>query len=92
MSKLFHIIKATKLADATSNAYKFRGFGRDEWLKCIIFLYSEGVDTDQIEYIVRSKHMRWSEDFQFGSSSDCFIDYWRRNTNGVRDISVKLHE
>ena len=87
MDNLFNILKATELADATSDAYKFDSFGRDEWLKCIVFLYSKGLDPSQVEYILRSKHMRWSEDFQFTSESDsdAFINYYHANFNHVQN-------
>lgn len=86
MGNLFEIIKAADVVNATKDAYKYESFGYDEWYKCAVFLFEEGLCPEQVEYILRSKHMRWSEDYAFPDESDseCFISYYHANINNVK--------
>lgn len=83
MNDSFDVIKASDLAIKTSNAYMHDLYGRENWIQCILFLLAEGLDEDQIESIVRSKHMRWSwQEIPFEIVKD-FKRYYAENRNNI---------
>jgi len=58
----FDAIKAFDLAIKTSDAYSYDRYGNDEWVKCIVFLMQEGYSEEEIDWVLRHKHMRWAGD------------------------------
>ncbi len=86
MNELFDIIKAGEIRGRTINAYMYKTYGQDEWVKCILFLYDKGFTANQIEEILRSKHMRWANDNEreWETASETFINYYSCNSNGIK--------
>ena len=85
-TELFEILKASDLAGRTTDAYMYDIYKRSEWTKCIVFLMDQGLDEDQIDWIVRSKHMRWADDVEDGETrSEAFENYYLTNQNRIID-------
>lgn len=51
-----------EVALLTSDAYSFNRYGIKKWMKAIEYLDSEGFSLSQIDYVLRSKLMRWAAD------------------------------
>ena len=50
------------IAERTSNAYSFPNYGMTAWRMCTRYLLARGLDSEQVEAFLRSKHMRWAAD------------------------------
>ena len=89
----FDAIKAFDIVDKTRTAYSFDRYGSEEWAKCVLFLHAQNYSLKAIEYILRSKHMRWASD-QFGATKSGFIMYYIGvgNNSGKRLINEMLRD
>ncbi len=70
---------ALEIVDRTTDAYAFgRYYSRREWQHIIQFLRgvgSEDYSDDEVEEILRSKHMRWAADHVEKSRSVTLADF-----------------
>ncbi len=70
---------AEEIVDRTSDAYSFgRYYSRREWKRIVQFLRgfsSEDYSDDEVEEILRSKHMRWAADHVEKSRSVTLADF-----------------
>jgi hypothetical protein len=57
--------KAKAMAEKTKDAYSFDRYGERCWLASVKFLLTHFA-ANQVEWILRSKHMRWAGDFSEG--------------------------
>lgn len=55
-------LSASYLAGATRDAYSHDRYGRVEWTECAQLLLDRGLDEEQAEAFLRSKHLRWAAD------------------------------
>ncbi len=87
----FDVIRATEMAARTSNAYKYDGYGQEQWILIILFMMSYKVDEAQIEWILRSKHMRWAGDVSSSGNEDleAFVDYWVEHHDTMLNDSTR---
>lgn len=87
MTDVFKVVKATGLAAKTTGAYMYSIYGHKDWVQCIVFMMDIGIHEDLIEWILRSKHMRWADgdSMEDGYGIDSFKEYWRANRNNVQD-------
>lgn len=60
---------AQEIAEASADAYKADCYGEAEWVNCARELLSRGLTDLEVEAFLRSKHMRWAEDF----SGECTV-------------------
>lgn len=74
--------RATKLAEATADAYMADSYGATDWRACSLELLSRGLTVEEAEAILRSKHMRWADD---GAVSD------RPSIEGFRHYLASPH-
>jgi len=56
------------IARRTEDAHSHDRYGPTSWRMCVRFLLIRGLDGDQAEAFLRSKHMRWAAD-EHGSAS-----------------------
>ena len=79
---------ANEIAERTSNAYSFDRYGEKEWRAIASFLLQKGIDEDMVEWVLRSKHMRWAADHMPEFDEDIgvlgFVNYYDRNANKLR--------
>jgi hypothetical protein len=54
---------AELIAEQTADAYSAGSYGEAEWTKCTQQLLDAGLGEREVEAFLRSKHMRWAEDF-----------------------------
>jgi hypothetical protein len=66
---------ATKIAEATQDAYSFEFYGADEWLLLVMKLLKTGFTAGQVEWILRSKYTRWARD-TYAQQSEGRADYF----------------
>ena len=84
--ELFDTIKASDIASRTEDSFKFGHYGRKRWIQCILFLFDQGCTASQIEWVLRSKHMRWSADQVSDVDEelvDGFKNYWHEYGNNI---------
>jgi len=88
-TELFNILKAIEITTRTTDAYMYETYRHGEWTKCIAFLLNQGLSVNQIDWIVRSKHMRWADDLEDGETrSEAFENYYLTNRNSIIDDVV----
>lgn len=78
--KFFNKLKGEWLiaAQNTTNAYMYEDYGEAEWQKIAQFLENEfELPRAGIEWMLRSKHMRWSSDARGIATCDEFKYYLR---------------
>ena len=54
--------RADLIAWRTGDAYSAPRYGMASWLACAKLLVRAGLDDDEVEWMLRSKHMRWAAD------------------------------
>lgn len=68
-------VRTKDLAIKTRDAFAFDRYGRDQWIAAVQVLVDAGYDDAEVEWILRSKHMRWAADagedfdYEFGVST-----------------------
>lgn len=75
---------AEAIAVSTANAYSFPNYGMTAWRACARYLLSRGLDREQVEAFLYSKHMRWAAD-EHGNR------YGHASSVGLREY-VAYHE
>lgn len=50
------------LARKTEDAYSVSRYGAKSWHACAMLLVRAGLADDEVEWVLRSKHMRWAAD------------------------------
>ena len=81
--KALNIGVVDKIAENTSGAYSVDRYG-EVWEEIIAFLLGDGVSQAAIEWILKSKHMRWAGDrMEPNMNVDSFIDYYETDQNGI---------
>lgn len=79
----FEVIRSFDFAIQTSDAYSYDRYGNGEWVKCIIFLKEEGYTREEIDWILRHKHMRWAGD-EYGATCKGFQQYYKHIKHTLR--------
>lgn len=89
--KSLNIGVVDRLSQETQDAYSAGRYG-PVWDEVIAFLLGEGLDVKAIEWILRSKHMRWAADrMEPVISLDGFKAYYEKDKNYLqRDIEKKV--
>lgn len=89
--KSLNIGVVDRLSKETQDAYSAGRYG-PVWDEIIAFLLGEGLDAEAIEWILRSKHMRWAGDrMEDKIDLDGFIAYYEKDDNLLqRDIEKKV--
>lgn len=59
--------QATQVASQSEDAYSFDRYAHGEWAKAARLLASRGLNAAEVEWFLRSKHMRWAADESGGS-------------------------
>lgn len=59
------MINENALHERTQDAYSFYRYGAEAWMNAIRLLAGVGYTEEEVEWILRSKYMRWAAD-QFG--------------------------
>lgn len=71
--------QAEQIAAATQDAYSCDRYAPDQWVAVATLLLEEGATPAQVEWIMRSKHMRWAGDcatYAYGTmQSEAFRGY-----------------
>jgi hypothetical protein len=79
---------ARELADKTSDAYSFSRYGMDSWTEIASLMLDQGSSEDVVEWVLRSKHMRWAADHMPDFNEEIglagFEYYLKRNTNDIQ--------
>ncbi len=80
---------ARELADKTSDAYSFSRYGLDSWTEIASLMLDQGSSEDVVEWVLRSKHMRWAADHILVDSDEeiglaGFEHYLKRNANDIQ--------
>lgn len=59
-----------QMLNQTRDAYSFDRYGEEAWRTAIVNLYAMGYNDEQVEWVLRSKYMRWAAD-HFASRINC---------------------
>jgi hypothetical protein len=81
-AKTFNL-RALAMAEKTSDAYSFERYGEKSWLANTKFLLAKYTE-EQVEWILRSKHMRWAADYaegNYGRIPKNTMEKWYENGN-----------
>jgi len=76
----------TMIAEATTDAYSFSTYGAQQWQRAADLLERQGLSAGEIEWVLRSKWMRWAADEQghpYGHSTAAALN--KRLATIVRD-------
>lgn len=79
------------LATLADDAYSAGNYPNGHWQKCAQELLDRGLDVDEAEAFLRSKHMRWCYDNADNPSQATVIDF-RRYLDSGRNIQGSLKD
>lgn len=82
---------ASLIAEVTGDAYSAGNYPNGHWEKCAQELLDRGLNADEAEAILRSKHMRWCYDNSDNPSQATIVDF-RKYLDSGRNFRNSLKE
>ncbi len=58
--------------------YMLSSYGREAWLEVYNFLLGEGYTDAEVNWILKSKNMRWANDFYGKTDLEGFMSYYEK--------------